>query len=108
MSGREFLALDSGSMRNYLEGPRKINHATFWKTLGLTGVQRERRGRKIWKKWPRIIVRGYTRANKFNLPRYEAIIQSAEKIVTIDFNFTDISKDVINIYVMEIIIDGAE
>lgn len=101
MSGREFLALDIEGMRKFIEKPRK---GTELNGFGLTGIQKERNGRKIEKRLPKFKLQAMpVYSSTFLGPsEYQAIIRSAERKCIIYFKIRNIGLGKIKSTVIEI------
>ncbi len=98
MTGREFLALDLESIVKFIEKPKKRIELNGF---GLTGIQKERKGRKIEKRLPKFKLQAFPTTDMTSLSEYQAIIRSAERKCIIYFKIRDIGLKV-KPYVIEI------
>ena len=98
MTGREFLALDLESIVKFIEKPKKRIELNGF---GLTGIQKERKGRKIEKRLPKFKLQAFPTTDRTSLSEYQAIIRSAERKCIIYFKIRDIGLKV-KPYVIEI------
>ena len=99
MTGREFLALDLERMVKFIEKPKKRLELNGF---GLTGIQKERNGRKIEKRLPKFKLQAMPTTDMTCLSEYQAIIESAERKCIIYFKIRDIGPWKVKPYVIEI------
>ena len=97
MSGREFLALDLESMVKFIEKPKTRLELNGF---GLTGIQKERKGRKIEKRLPKFKLQALPDMTK--LSEYQAIIKTAGRKCIIYFKIRTIGNGKIKPEVIEI------
>ena len=99
MTGREFLALDLERIVKFIEKPKtRIELNGF----GLTGIQKERKGRKIEKRLPKFKLQALPTPDMTKLSEYQAIISSAERKCIIYFKIRVIGDGKIKPEVIEI------
>ena len=99
MSGREFLALDLERMVKFIEKPMTRLELNGF---GLTGIQKERKGRKIEKRLPKFKLQALPTPDMTKLSEYQAIIGTAERKCIIYFKIRTIGNGKIKPEVIEI------
>lgn len=99
MTGREFLALDIERMVKFIEKPKKRLELNGF---GLTGIQKEREGRKIEKRLPKFKLQAMPTTDITSLSEYQAIIKSAERKCIIYFKIRAIGLGKVKPVVIEI------
>ena len=99
MSGREFLALDLERMVKFIEKPMTRLELNGF---GLTGIQKERKGRKIEKRLPKFKLQALPTTDMTKLSEYQAIIRSAERKCIIYFKISAIGNGKVKPKVIEI------
>jgi len=99
MTGREFLALDLERIVKFIEKPKTRAELNGF---GLTGIQKEKNGRKIEKRLPKFKLQALPTPDIPSLSEYQAIIRSAERKCIIYFKIRAIGNGKVKPDVIEI------